>query len=474
MGNIQNEYYQKLRQNLVFNPTPGQDELLMMLASYVFEENTDDIFLIRGYAGTGKTSILSALVRTLRSRRIPTVLMAPTGRAAKVLAAYSAFHASTIHRRIYFAMTAPDGSMMLTLQKNKLKNAVFLIDEASMIPDERADDNSGGRILLDDIMEYVFSGENCKLIFVGDIAQLPPVGLKVSPALNPVYLKNAYKNNVRKYELTEVVRQQQMSGILHNATKLRQVMLSKNYSFPFLDTYGFKDVIRISSAELLDEIISSYDLAGQDDTVIITRSNKRANQYNTAVRTQILQRENEIEAGDVLMVVKNNYFWLEASSGAGFLANGDLLEVMAITTTEEKHGFRFANIEARMIDYPDEPEINVKIILDTLSAEGPALSTAENNKLYNSVTASYAHITDRRELKQKVRNDEYFNALQIKFAYAMTCHKTQGGQWHTIFIDQGFISPENIDLDYLRWLYTAVTRATKRVYFINFPEEMFE
>ncbi len=468
------EYYQKIKTHFLFPPTKGQDELISLLASYVFEEKTDDIFMIRGYAGTGKTSLVSALVRTLRDHRVPVVLMAPTGRAAKVLSAYSSYPASTIHRRIYFAARSHDGNMVLKLKENNYRNAVFLIDEASMIPDRRSNEEGGGRILLDDLMNYVFSGENCKLILVGDVAQLPPVGLSVSPALNSVYLKNAYKNDVRKFELTEVVRQKKTSGILENATRLREVMLSKNYAFPFFTTYGFKDVRRIDSYELPEEIMSAYDTVGQDDTVLITRSNKRAYQYNTAIRNRILQRQGEIEAGDILMIVKNNYYWLEEADGAGFLANGDLVEVMSLNSTEEKHGFRFADADVRLIDYPDEPEINVRLLLDTLSAEGPALSRSQNNELYNSVLDSYMGQGDMKTRRAKVRNDPYFNALQVKFAYAMTCHKTQGGQWDTVFIDQGFIADDKVDLDYLRWLYTAVTRATGRVFLINFPEEMFD
>jgi len=473
MGLYYREYYEKLKENFVFQPTEDQDKLLMLIADYVFDDKSDDIFLIRGYAGTGKTSILSSLVKTLRNRNLPTVLMAPTGRAAKVLSAYSSFHASTIHRRIYFAATNSEGHLVLRLQKNKLKNAVFIIDEASMIPDERNEASKGGRALLDDIMEFVYSGENCKLIFVGDVAQLPPVGLTVSPALNSTYLKNTYKNIIRKFELTQVVRQQKESGILANATRLRQIMISKNYDFPYFDIYGFKDIMRISSNELLDEITSSYDNIGQDDTAIITRSNKNANQYNKAIRNNILQRENEIDAGDLLMIVKNNYFWLDQNSGGGFLANGDLIEVMSISNNEDILGFRFADIEARLIDFPNEPTQKVKIILDTLESESPALTSEDNNRLYKTVTEKYMDIADKKIKLEKVKSDKYFNALQIKYAYAMTCHKTQGGQWHTVFIDQGYITRERIDLDYLRWMYTAITRATKRVFLINFPDDIF-
>lgn len=465
--------YQKLRENFIHTPTLEQDELMKKLSEFLFDSPANQIFLLRGYAGTGKTSMISAVVNTLRHQRIPVVLMAPTGRAAKVLSSYSSYRASTIHRRIYFALTGPDGNLVLRLQKNTYKNAVFLVDEASMIGDERSEKQSGGRVLLDDLMEFVFSGTNCRLILVGDVAQLPPVGLNVSPALNTVHLKNAYHYPVTKYELTDVVRQEKTSGILSNATLLREAMLSKNYKPPFFSIYGFSDVKNISHLELADEVMSSYDFVGQDDTAIITRSNKMAYQYNQAVRNQILARENELEAGDILMVVKNNYFWLDEKSNAGFLANGDLMEVEAINKIIEEFRFRFADVDVRLVDYPDEPSISVRLILDSLSAPGPALSAEQNNQIYYSVLNSYNDIGDAKVRKEKVRNDPFFNALQVKHAYAMTCHKTQGGQWDTVFIDLGFVKPEGYDLDFLRWLYTAVTRATKRVFLINFPEELF-
>ena len=466
-------YYQKLRELFVHPPTDEQDELMHVLSDFLFHQPGNQIFLLRGYAGTGKTSMISTVVKLLRYQHIPVVLMAPTGRAAKVLSAYSQYWSSTIHRRIYFALTDANGNLVLRLQKNKLKKAVFLVDEASMIANDRGDVRSGGRILLDDLMEFVFSGEDSKLILVGDVAQLPPVGLNVSPALNTVHLKNAYHYPVIKYELTQVVRQKKESGILNNATGLRNIMLSKNYQMPYLDDQGYKDVQRIHGSELADEVQSSYDFIGQDDTVIITRSNKTAYQYNKAIRHQILGRDQELEAGDVLMVVKNNYWWLEQASKQGFLANGDTLELMGIHHVEEKFGFRFADADIRMIDYEEDKQISVKVILDSLSAEGPALSAEDNNKLYYAVLQSYGDIADQKVRKEKVRNDPYFNAVQIKYAYALTCHKTQGGQWHTVFIDQGYIQPDGYNLDYLRWMYTAITRATQRLYLINFPDDLF-
>jgi ATP-dependent exoDNAse (exonuclease V) alpha subunit len=466
-------YEQKLEEHFVHTPTQEQHKLMQLLVSFLFHQQGNQIFLLRGYAGTGKTSMISAMVKLLLHQRVPVVLMAPTGRAAKVLSAYSQYWSSTIHRRIYFALTDANGNLVLRLQKNKLKKAVFLVDEASMIANDRGDARSGGRILLDDLMEFVYAGEQSKLILVGDVAQLPPVGLNVSPALNTVHLQNAYHYPVTKYELTQVVRQQKESGILSNATRLRNIMLSKDYQMPFLDDRGFKDVLRIHGSELADEVQSCYDFIGQDDTVIITRSNKNAYQYNQAIRHQILGREQELEAGDMLMVVKNNYWWLEQASRRGFLANGDILELMGIYNMEEKFGFHFADADIRMIDYDEDNLITIKVVLDSLSADGPALSAEDNNKLYYAVLNSYSDIADQKVRKEKVRNDPYFNAVQIKYAYALTCHKTQGGQWHTVFVDQGYIQPDGYNLDYLRWMYTAITRATHRLYLINFPDDLF-
>jgi exodeoxyribonuclease-5 len=465
--------YQELKQFFAHTPTPKQDVLISQLAYFIDKEGTNDLFILRGYAGTGKTSLISALTKYLNQRKIPFRLMAPTGRAAKVLSNYSGYKASTVHRSIYFARTGQGGGLILNLQVNKYKRAVFIVDEASMIPDETAKEISGARNLLYDIMEYVYNGNQCKLIFVGDTAQLPPVGVNLSPALDSQYLKNAFKLDIMELELDEVVRQAEKSGILHNATLLRQKIKDEVYQTPFFDLYAQRDVVNLPGAELLDELISSYDYQGFEKTVIITRSNKRANLYNREIRNRILFREEQINAGDYLMVVKNNYFWLEENSEAGFLANGDILELLSIQKREEAYGFHFADISARLVDYPDEKEIEIKVLLDSLEVDAPALPLTENNRLYNAVMEDYMDIPQKAKRLELLKKNPYFNAVQIKFSYALTCHKTQGGQWHTVFIDQGYVTDEQMDKEYLRWLYTAITRATHRAFLINFPERLF-
>lgn len=442
------------------------------LASFVDDNTQRSLFIIRGYAGTGKTSVISALVKFLHKEKTAFRLMAPTGRAAKVLSKYSGFKASTVHRSIYFARTGTGGGLILQLQKNKYKKAVFIIDEASMIPDDNSSAKSGGRNLLYDIMEYAFEGVDCKIIFVGDTAQLPPVGINMSPALDNAYLKNAFHLEITDIELDEVVRQEKQSGILINATILRQKINDENFIPPFFDLYAQRDVINLPGAEMLDELVSAYDFQGFDNTVIITRSNKRANLYNREIRNRILFREETINAGDYLMVVKNNYFWLEADNEAGFLANGDILELMSVHKVEDMYGFQFADISARMVDYPDAKEIEIKVILNSLEVEAPAMSYEDNNKLYMAVMEDYMDLPQKTQRLAKVKANPYFNAVQIKFAYALTCHKTQGGQWHTVFVDQGYVTEDGINKEYLRWLYTAITRATNRVFLVNFPDNL--
>lgn len=463
--------YKKLKHYFGHSPTSKQDILLQMLAQFVLIQQERSLFIVKGYAGTGKTTLISALVKSLREDKIPFRLMAPTGRAAKVLGQYSGYHASTIHRSIYFARTASGGNLVLTLQKNKLSNAIFIVDEASMIPDDTSSEKSGGRNLLYDLMEYVFMGKNCKLILVGDTAQLPPVGLNISPALDKKYLQTAFHLNSTEYQLTEVVRQESESGILSNATALRVKISNHDTQTPFFDLYGYKDIINLPGQELLEELVSSYDFLGYENTAIITRSNKRANMYNKEIRNRILFREEEISAGDFLMVVKNNYFWLEEDSHAGFLANGDMVEVMKVIKREDLYGFQFADVSIRLVDYPDEEEKEVKIMLDALFVDRPALSFEDNNRLFNEVLLDYEDIPQRRKKIEELKKNPYFNALQVKFSYALTCHKTQGGQWQQIFIDQGYVNDEMLDKEYLRWLYTAVTRATKKVFLVNFPEK---
>ena len=466
--------YKELKHFFGYPPTAKQDLLMSKLIRFIESPNERALFVLRGYAGTGKTTIISALVKYLYSKKQNFRLMAPTGRAAKVLSKYSGFRASTVHRSIYFARTGQGGGLVLRLQPNKFSRAVFIIDEASMIPDDTSSEQGGGRNLLYDIMEYAYSGKDCKLIFVGDTAQLPPVGIPISPALDIQYLKNAFHLNIDELELDEVVRQQEKSGILVNATILRQKINAEEFAPPFFDLYGYRDIVNLAGADLLDELVSAYDFQGFDNTVIITRSNKRANQYNTEIRNRILFREEKINAGDYLMVVKNNYFWLEEDNEAGFLANGDIIELMSIQKTEEMYGFHFADVTIRLVDYPNAKEVEIKVILDSLDVEAPAMSFVENNRLYNAVMEDYADIPQKGKRIEKVKANPYFNAVQIKFAYALTCHKTQGGQWHTVFVDQGYVTEERMDIEYLRWMYTALTRATDRVFLINFPEKLIE
>ncbi len=472
MSLFSHQHYLSLKSQFGYPPTSKQDVLLQKLASFVDDNTPRPLFVIRGYAGTGKTSIISALVQYLRQEKRAFRLMAPTGRAAKVLSKYSGYKASTVHRSIYFARTGSGGGLILALQRNKYKRAIFIIDEASMIPDETSIARSGGRNLLYDIMEYTFSGNDCKLIFVGDTAQLPPVGLDISPALNISYLKNAFHLEITDIELDEVVRQEKQSGILLNATILRQRINEENFITPIFDLYGQRDLVNLPGAELLDELVSAYDFHGFDNTVIITRSNKRANLYNREIRNRILFREEKINAGDYLMVVKNNYYWLDDDNVAGFLANGDILELMSVQKVEEMYGFQFADISARMVDYPDAKEIEIKVMLNSLEVEAPAMSYEDNNKLYMAVMEDYMDITQKSKRLAKIKENPYFNAVQIKFSYALTCHKTQGGQWHTVFVDQGYITEDKINKEYMRWLYTAITRSTSRVFFVNFPDNL--
>ncbi|MCF8299138.1 MAG: AAA family ATPase [Saprospiraceae bacterium] len=464
-----------LLENFPYEPTIGQDILLSQLSDFIISNDEKSLFLLRGYAGTGKTTIVSSLVKVLPLIKKRSVLLAPTGRAAKVLSSYSGKRAHTVHRKIYFAVTSKEGNIVLTLTKNKHKDTIFIVDEASMITDSIASPGAlfTGRSLLDDLIQYVYTGENCKILFIGDNAQLPPVGLTISPALDVKYLKTSYNLNIEEFELTEVVRQAQQSGILMNATNVREKIKYQNTDFPYFSVEPYKDIIKLMGVDSEDALNDAYSSGGLENSVVITRSNKRANQYNQEIRRRILYRENEIEAGDFLMIVKNNYFWLPEDSKAGFMANGDIVELLRISKIEELYGFRFADVTIRMIDYPDEDEREVKIILDTISADAPALKQADNNRLYNEVLQDYMDLPSRFLRSQKMKIDPYFNALQVKFAYALTCHKTQGGQWNTVFVDQGWLTDEMINVEYMRWLYTALTRATDKLYLVNFKEEFY-
>ncbi len=454
--------------------TVCQEGLLSVLEKFLYATSEKPLLIIRGYAGTGKTSFISALVKALKATKIHVELMAPTGSAAKVFSSYSGVNASTIHRRIYMIFTKKDGSLKITLQKNTLKNALFIIDEASMIPDDSLS-NEGllfpNRNLLDDLIEFVYQGENCKLIFLGDLAQLPPVGLSVSPALDGKYLAAKYPIDLFESALTTVVRQEEHSGILHNATRLRLKLKSKEYQVPFFDIETYPDIALLPMADFQEVIQQSYSESGYRNTTIICRTNKKANIFNREIRNRILFRDDEICTGDILMVVKNNYYWL--ADRKDFVANGDIIELMSIQRITENYGFRFADVRVKMINKEISYVTEVKIILNTLQAEGPSLPKEDSGILYHAVREDYAKNFPKKEIPELMRNDPFFNALQVKFAYALTCHKTQGGQWEQVFIDQGYVTDEMINREYIRWLYTAITRATQKVYLMNFKEDCF-
>jgi exodeoxyribonuclease-5 len=466
----QGEFYNLLIQQFPFETTGGQQTLLGKLSEFILGRNSDHIFIIKGYAGTGKTTIVRSLVQSLPALNGKTVLLAPTGRAAKVLSNYTGKQAFTVHKKIYHRKPIHDGGFAFTLQQNLHTNTIFIVDESSMI--SSAGGLSAGS-LLDDLVSYVFNGVNCKLILIGDTAQLPPVGLDISPALDIEFMKATYYFQIDSFELTEVVRQTKDSGILTNATAIRNQVKKQEEKKPHFDVLGFNDIIRIDGAELEDALNSAYDKYGAEDTMVICRSNKRANIFNQQIRARIRWQENELSSGDYLMVVKNNYFWLPEESKAGFIANGDIVKLTRVGNIQEMHGFRFADVRMRLIDYPDEPELETRMLLDTIMSEAPALSQEQSKRLYESVQQDYADVADRRMRLKKVKEDAFFNALQVKFAYAITCHKAQGGQWPCVFVEQGYLTDEMINTEYLRWLYTAVSRATEKLYLVNFNKEFY-
>ena len=467
------DFHKELLKKFPYHPTSKQSELFLMLVDFVFSKDNQSLFLLKGYAGTGKTTTISTLVTNLWKTEKKVVLLAPTGRAAKVISVYSKKQAFTIHKKIYFPKKQQNGSVDFVLQPNKHTNTIFIVDEASMIPDRP----QNGKLfekgsLLDDLISYVYSGKNCKIVFIGDTAQLPPVKLNVSPALEASTLELDYHKNVKKIELNEVTRQHENSGILANATVLRTLIENDVTNFQF--DLGFPDIVRlVDGYDIEDAITGCYDTDGVEDTAFIVRSNKRANQYNQQIRSQIRGQENEISTGDFIMVVKNNYYWLKESSEAGFIANGDTCEVLRINAIKELYGFRFAEVEIRMIDYPDQQPFETVLILDTLTSETPSLTYEESNKLYEAVREDYAHEKSKYKQLLAVKKNVFFNALQVKFSYAITCHKSQGGQWKTIFIEQPYL-PEGPSKEYFRWLYTAVTRAQEKLYLIGFKDEYFE
>jgi len=446
---------------------------LYHIAAFLLSQKEHPVYILRGYAGTGKTSLVKTLVRTLPTIGMRYVLMAPTGRAAKVLGSYTGQNASTIHRRIYQAKTFPDGSIRITRAENKFKDALFIVDEASMIGEQK---EFGGSSLLDDLLGYVFSGDNCRLLLIGDTAQLPPVGSNESPALDCEYLKSQFPITAATYELTEVKRQALESGILYNATDLRQLLQENLYEYhlPIFHINNFDDTQKIEPETFEELLHNAFANTSDNEAVIICKSNKRANMFNQAIRGRILNIEGEMATGDKLMIVKNNYYWTECNPDINFIANGDMAELRKIKHFEEMYGFRFADVELAFTDYPDTPNVEAKILLDTLNSNSASLTEDENRRLFEAIEEDYMDIPNRRQRYKEMRKNPWFNALQVKFAYALTCHKTQGGQWSNVFIDSSLNQKETLEVEDLRWLYTALTRAQERVYFVNFKEEFFE
>lgn len=456
-----------------FEPTSEQLEALNRLAVYMLSGSDQQLFLLKGYAGTGKTSLISALIRYLDARKVGCELLAPTGRAAKVLASYSGHTALTIHKKIYRKAVVSGEEGNFSLNFNKHKDTFFIVDEASMIANGGGENSAfGSGRLLEDLLEYVYSGENCRLILMGDTAQLPPVGQELSPALDPVQLR-ALGMEAFGIELTQVVRQAGDSGILQNATQLRDFIRTDRIKELPQIQINKVDVIRLSGEELMETLSASYRRVGLEESKIVCPSNKRAVLFNKGIRNTVLYKEDEITSGDYLLVAKNNYLWSEPYKEIPFIANGDLVEVVRVRKQYDMYGFRFADLEVRFPEY--EWELEVRVLLDSLSAESPALDRPSQERLYQDVVQDYEpQCKTKRELYLSLRNDPWLNALQVKYGYAFTCHKAQGGQWKDVFLDQGYVTEERMGLDYYRWLYTAVTRATERLYLINFKDEFIK
>ena len=466
---LRNFISHQILENLDFQPTAGQSELIGELGEFLASDNYSELMLIRGYAGTGKTTLINSLVRTLDALKQKCVLLAPTGRAAKVLSAYTHQSAWTIHKKIYRQKSGKDGLGEFVLDRNLHKYTYFIVDEASMIGERSGDSFFGSGDLLRDLLDYVELGSNCRLILVGDTAQLPPVGLEVSPALNRSRLEG-FGYQVKEIELTDVVRQSQDSGILHNATSIRNLITEGIADYPDFDFSSFDDVTLLGGADLLEAIGASYDRFGAGETIVVTRSNKRANRFNSGIRSQILWREEQVSPGDLLMVVKNNYFWKDPENRVDFIANGDIVRVEKVLQSEEVHGHKFSNLRIVLPDYGDL-EIDVKVLLDVIDLDAPSLNYAQQRTLYNSVAEDYPTAVNRKQVSDKIALDPYYNALQVKFAYAVTCHKAQGGQWKSVFLDQGFFTDEMLSMDYLRWLYTAFTRASEQLHLVNLAKQ---
>ena len=467
---ISDEFKFRIREAMGMVPTTEQEHAIDVFSLFMTDRDDHVVMILRGSAGTGKTTLAGAIVRAMNVLKQKMILLAPTGRAAKVFALNAGHPAYTIHRRIYRQKSAGDISAF-NLNFNNNRDTLFMIDEASMIANQGYGESAfGSGCLLDDLMQFVYSGQNCRMVLVGDKAQLPPVGEDESPALMSDVLR-AYGMKVYECDLNQVLRQSEDSGILWNATRIRTLI--DDWILPKIRFQGFADIVRVPGDELIESLATSYSRVGMDETMVITRSNKRANIYNQGIRNTVLDREDELCRGDQLMIVKNNYYWTEQSKEISFLANGDIAVVQRVRNVQELFGFRFADVTMTLPDY-DSYELTATVILDSLTTESPALSREQQEQLYNAVMEDYADIPLKADRIKQLKKDKYFNALQIKFAYAVTCHKAQGGQWAHVYIDQGYMTDDMLTPDYIHWLYTAFTRATEKLFLVNWPTTQIE
>ena len=467
---ISDEFKFRIREAMGMVPTAEQEHAIDVFSLFMTDRNDHVVMILRGSAGTGKTTLAGAIVRAMNVLKQKMILLAPTGRAAKVFALNAGHPAYTIHRRIYRQKSAGDISAF-NLNFNNNRDTLFMIDEASMIANQGYGESAfGSGCLLDDLMQFVYSGQNCRMMLVGDKAQLPPVGEDESPALMSDVLR-AYGMKVYECDLNQVLRQSEDSGILWNATRIRTLI--DDWILPKIRFQGFADIVRVPGDELIESLATSYSRVGMDETMVITRSNKRANIYNQGIRNTVLDREDELCRGDQLMIVKNNYYWTEQSKEISFLANGDIAVVQRVRNVQELFGFRFADVTMTLPDY-DSYELTATVILDSLTTESPALSREQQEQLYNAVMEDYADIPLKADRIKQLKKDKYYNALQIKFAYAVTCHKAQGGQWAHVYIDQGYMTDDMLTPDYIHWLYTAFTRATEKLFLVNWPTTQIE
>ncbi|MBR4690538.1 MAG: AAA family ATPase [Bacteroidales bacterium] len=453
-----------------FVPTDDQKVAFKELAKFITSDA--EVFIMNGYAGTGKTTLVRSLIETLQALETPYFLLAPTGRSAKVLSNYTKSTALTIHKKIYRQRGVHDGIQSFGMSFNAAQNVVYIVDEASMLSDTTGENTIfGSGSVLNDLFRFIFNEHNCKLLLIGDTAQLPPIGSAESPALDANFIERQFLKKANSVTLTQIIRQAQDSGILQNATTIRNLITNDEIALPHIQTYP--DVEQIDGSMLLDALESSHNKVGIQDTIVITRTNKLANRYNAGIRSRILWKDTTISKGDYIMIVKNNYFWTEGNKDISFIANGDIAEVIDITKYENLYGFDFAEVTIQFPDYQNI-EMTVNVLLNTLTSESASLTYEESNKLYTEVCADYADIKNKRKLYEEVKKNPYFNALQIKFAYAVTCHKAQGGQWKHVYIDHGYFTDEMLNKEFLRWLYTAFTRATEKIYLVNFKDEFFE